>query len=125
MARMIIEGIVDTGFARLGTNSGIGLLLSITDADGSPYTGLQLQNFQTQLMFDVFDAMDAQVFQFFEENKNAFFREHIPGIYLLSINNVANVWSPTTYTLILKVQEQPVGAPRNHGQTLFQFRVPN
>jgi hypothetical protein len=125
MARIIIEGNIDTGFARVGTNSGIGLMLSVTDANGNPYTGLQLPNFQIQLMFDVFDAIDAQVFQFFEENKIPAFREHIPGIYLLSINNVANLWSPTAYTLIVKVQERPVDAPRNHGQTLFQFRVPN
>jgi hypothetical protein len=124
MSRMILECVVDLGLTRVDTNSGIGLLISVTDADGNPYTGLQAQNFQIQLMFDSFDAIESQVFQFFEENKLPEFREHVPGIYLLSVNNVANVWSVTTYTAIVKVQERPLGAPRNHGQTMVQFRVP-
>ena len=125
MSRMIIEGVVNTDLALAGTNAGIRLLLSVTDADGKSYTGLQPQNFGIQLMDALSRGIDSRIFQFDEENKEGdLFREHVPGIYLLTVINTSNQWFQITYTLIVKVQEQPVGAPRNHGQTLFQFSIP-
>lgn len=119
MSRMIIKAVVDVGYASIGGNEGIGLLISVTDADGRPYTGLQQQNFQVQLMFDWFEGMPTNVFIFDEENKQAFMQEHVPGIYGIVFNNANNVWSPTLYSVIIKVKED-----QNHGQTIVQFRVP-
>jgi hypothetical protein len=126
VSRMIVEAVVGVGSVRAGNSSPVPFLLSVTDADGKPYTGLQVQNFQVQLMADftfAFTASGTQVVDFDEENKNPVRFEHVPGIYQMAVSNL-DIWSPITYTAIIKVQEQPVGAPRNHGQTMIQFRIP-
>jgi hypothetical protein len=124
MARMIIEGIVDTDSAAFGNNSGIILLLSVTHADGRPYTGLQSQNFDVQVMWNWLSGVDTKVFMFFEEDKNSFMKEHIPGIYALVLNNVQSTWGAIVYTAIVKVTEPIAGRQRNYGQTLLRFKVP-
>ena len=120
MALIIVQAVTDTRNADVNGTGGIGVLISVTDANGVPYTSLQLKNFTLQLMRDWFqgEPTTTSANSFSEEQKAFFGGEHIKGIYGLVFHQENNVWSPNPYTLIIQVSEG-----QNHGQIMVQFQV--
>lgn len=118
MARMILDAAITTDYAQVANSAGIGVLISVTDADGYQYTSLQSGNFEIQLMWDWFEAEGgASEGLFLELAKQSFTGEHIPGIYGLVVWP-PGVWSPHKYNLIIRVHED-----QNHGQIIRQFTI--
>lgn len=122
MARMILEAVPDVHVAQVDGKGGVGLLISVTHANGSPYTGLKQANFQVQLMWSWFEGEPSNVIIFQEENK--FFSptyeaaEHVPGIYGIVIWP-SGLWEGRVYSVIIKAGDRP-----NQGQTIVQFQIP-
>lgn len=119
MARMILNLAVDPGFAQAGNEVGVGLLVSVTDADGRPYTGLWEKNFTIQLMWDWFKGESVREGLFMEEAKKNFTGEHVEGVYGLVIWPDHNVWSGHRYHIIVQVRED-----QNRGQMVSSFTIP-
>jgi hypothetical protein len=121
MALMILQAAVDTTLASVRGSNVVGVLVSVTDAGGVPYTSLQLQNFSVQVMWHWAQGLPTSTLapDFVEDQKTSFTGEHIKGIYSFAIFLSNNVWTPGQYTLILQVHED-----QNHGQILVPFVVP-
>lgn len=133
MARMILEAVADASLVHpaqtIGGTGGVGLLISVTDADGKPFTGLLQRNFKVQLMFNWFEGEATSTGSFLEEATQSFTGEHIPGIYSFVIFLANNgLWSARTFSVIIQAtdgQTRGIQARdgQNHGQTIIQFRI--
>ena len=119
MARIIVEALADSGYAVEGNNEAVQIVMSISDSDGRPHTGLLSENFQVLLMYDTLTGEYAEV--------PPVIAEPIPGVYQFSFDNAEGTWSATPYLLIIRVtDERPAGVAgsnSDNGQAMVHFQV--
>ncbi|HEX3474139.1 MAG TPA: exotoxin A binding domain-containing protein [Kofleriaceae bacterium] len=102
--------------------AGIDLIVSVTDAEGAPYTGLQKGNFHVHWILDggqdrAFASMTV------EEFKAVHKLPELPGVYDIEIRSKDMTWTPTSSNIsffCIAVKED-----KNHGQTLYTVEDPS
>lgn len=94
--------------------AGIALMVSVTDADGKPYTSLQKPNFEVRWIDNVkIDESIVSMTLTEYRSTNAF--PDLPGVYCVELISENASWSQIT-TFYIAVHED-----QNHGQILYRI----
>ena len=121
MPRIIVCAVANSWYANAqsGHQAGVGIIVSVTDENGVPYTSLEQRNFHVQLNFDPAGPLEAKVWDFLEYKKT--FPQHsLSGVYMFAVAGVNSWWSAfATYTCVIAVEKD-----HNQGQTILTFRIP-
>jgi hypothetical protein len=92
--------------------AGVLLMVSVTDANGGPYTGLQKPNFHVKWIFD--GITDVSVQWTVKDYRAVNNLPEMPGVYALELMSENDSWSSSNVqTIYIALEEDS-----NHGQIL-------
>lgn len=113
MARMILS-ITDLPYSVNGV-AGSMLTVSVTDANGAPYTSLQRPNFEVRWIVDAGVEVETESIDV-TEYRSAQHLPNMPGVYAISVRAKTMHWarlSSNRFFFLIRVHED-----QNHGQTI-------
>jgi hypothetical protein len=96
--------------------AGINLMVLVTDETGTPYTGLQEQNFTVRWIDNVSIDEKFKLLTFAEYN-SANQLPDIPGVYQIELMSESASWTQLTTFHIAVHEDQK----HDHGQTLYRI----
>src|SRR5690348_3335046 len=113
MSKLDVTAVATPFSIRLGTahqGSAI-LLISVTDSNGTPVTGLAQNNFSVKMLYET-TPISAQFNNFIDCQTNSP-SDSLPGEYVLAVTPPNGFWDRVPYSFIIAVNRG-----KNRGQTV-------
>jgi hypothetical protein len=113
MSQLNVTAVVSPFRISLGTTplGEANIVVSVTDTNGGPVTGLVQTNFQVMMIYEL-NPVPAHINTFIND-KVTFPPDSLPGVYELGVNTRDGFWSRVPYTFVVVVTQK-----RNQGQTV-------
>ncbi len=113
MSQLNVAAVVSPFRISLGTTptGEANVVVSVTDTNGVPITGLVKANFQVMMTFELTPA--PATINTFVEYKATFPPDSLPGVYQIGVLSRGGFWSRVPYAIVVAVTQK-----KNQGQAV-------